>query len=41
MLHPEFKLLAKRELTPDVWYVDLASLPRKLVPHGELEAIHD
>ena len=35
------KLLAKKELTPDVWFIDLASLPRKLVPHGELEAIHD
>jgi hypothetical protein len=34
-------LLAKKELTPDVWFIDLASLPRKLVPHGELEAGHD
>ena len=33
--------LAKKELTPDVWFIDLASLPRKLVPHGELEAVHD
>ena len=35
------RLLAKKELTPDVWFIDLASLPRKLVPHGELEAAND
>ena len=34
-------VLAKTQLTPDVWFIDLASLPRKLVPHGELEAVHD
>jgi WD40 repeat protein len=35
------RLLRRRELSPDVWYIHLASLPRKLVPHGEVEAVHD
>ena len=34
-------LLAKKELTPDIWFIDLASLPRNLVPHGDLETVHD
>jgi hypothetical protein len=35
------RLLSSKELTPDVWFIDLASLPLSLVPHGELEAVHD
>jgi hypothetical protein len=31
-------ILAKRDLAPDVWFIDLASLPRGLVPRGELLA---
>lgn len=35
------ELLAKKELTPDVWIIDLASLPPKLVPHGEITIVRD
>lgn len=34
-------VLASKELASGIWFIDVASLPRKLVPHGELEAVHD
>ena len=35
------KTLAKRELTRDVWSISLASMPRKLLPHGTIEIVRD
>ena len=35
------RILAKKTLTPDVWFLDLAQVPRPLVPHGQLETVHD
>jgi len=35
------RTLAKRELTPDVWSISLASLPRKLLLHETIEVLHD
>ena len=31
------RILAQRELAPDVWSIDLAPLPHNLVPHSDLE----
>lgn len=31
------KILAKRELAPDYWFIALAALPRKLVPQGDVD----
>jgi hypothetical protein len=35
------RILAERDLTPDVWFIDLAALPQKLVPRGEVSASVD
>jgi hypothetical protein len=32
------EVLAKRNLKPDVWFIDLATVPRDLVPTGPVEA---
>jgi hypothetical protein len=32
------EVLAKRNLKPDVWFIDLATVPRDLVPAGPVEA---
>jgi hypothetical protein len=32
------EVLSKRELTSDVWFIDLATLPSELVPSGQVEA---
>jgi hypothetical protein len=32
------EVLSKRELTSDVWFIDLATLPCELVPSGQVEA---
>jgi len=35
------RILAKKELMPDVWFIHLAQVPRRLVPQGQLEAVHE
>jgi hypothetical protein len=32
------EVLARRNLTPDVWFIDLATIPSELVPSGSVEA---
>jgi hypothetical protein len=32
------EVLSKRDLTSDVWFIDLATLPSELVPSGQVEA---
>jgi hypothetical protein len=34
-------VLVKKELMPDVWFIDLAQISRRLVPHGQLETVHE
>jgi len=32
------QILAKQDLSPDVWFLDLANIPGKLLPHGQMQA---
>lgn len=34
-------VLTEKELMPDVWFIDLVEIPTTLVPHGQLETVHD
>jgi hypothetical protein len=33
------EILARRDLVSDVWFIELATIPKELVPHGDVEVI--
>jgi hypothetical protein len=35
------EILAKRNLTKDVWFIDLATVPSDLVPRGQAEVMNN